>query len=94
MQAQQLPYEIVTVDGQSYYKYKVQPGEGLYAVSRIFSISVADLLRYNPGSNSGLQNGQELLIPVTQVSERISSDAAPQDISRNNPTDQNTSFKH
>lgn len=94
MQAQQLPYEIVTVDGQSYYKYKVQPGEGLYAVSRIFSISVADLLRYNPGSNSGLQNGQELLIPVTQVSERISSDAAPQDISRNDPTDQNTSFKH
>ncbi len=94
MQAQQLPYEIVTVDGQSYYKYKVQPGEGLYAVSRIFSISVADLLRYNPGSNSGLQNGQELLIPVTQVSGRISSDAAPQDISRNDPTDQNTSFKH
>lgn len=94
MQAQQLPYEIVTVDGQSYYKYKVQPGEGLYAVSRIFSISVADLLRYNPGSNNGLQNGQELLIPVTQVSERISSDAAPQDISRNDPTDQNTSFKH
>lgn len=94
MQAQQLSYEIVTVDGQSYYKYKVQPGEGLYAVSRIFSISVADLLRYNPGSNSGLQNGQELLIPVTQVSERISSDAAPQDISRNDPTDQNTSFKH
>jgi len=94
MQAQQLSYEIVTVDGQSYYKYKVQPGEGLYAVSRIFSISVADLLRYNPGSNSGLQNGQELLIPVTQVSERISSDAAPQDISHNDPTDQNTSFKH
>ena len=38
MQAQQLPYEIVTVDGQSYYKYKVQPGEGLYAVSRIFHL--------------------------------------------------------
>lgn len=94
MQAQQLPYEIVTVDGQSYYKYKVQPGEGLYAVSRIFSISVADLLRYNPGSNSGLQNGQELLIPVAQVSGKIPSDAAPQDISRNDPTDQNTSFKH
>jgi len=94
MQAQQLPYETVTVNGQSYYKYKVQPGEGLYAVSRIFSVSVAEILRHNPGSNSGLQNGQELLIPVTLVPERTLSASIPQDPSRQDPTDQNNTFKH
>src|SRR5690554_6014289 len=67
--AQNQPYETVTVNGQSYYKYNVQPGEGLYAISRTFSVSVAEILRHNPGSESGLQSGQELLIPVsTQVS--------------------------
>jgi LysM repeat protein len=65
LNSQGMPYETVTVDGKSYYKYKVQPGEGLYSISRTFSVTVADLLRSNPNANQGLQNGQELLIPIT-----------------------------
>ena len=38
--AQNEQYETVTVDGKSFYKYRVQAGEGLYAISRTFSISV------------------------------------------------------
>ena len=94
LQAQQLPYEIVTVDGQSYYKYKVQPGEGLYAVSRTFSVSVAEIIRHNPGSNNGLQNGQELLIPISKEVESTVSAKARQVDSRQDPADQNNTFKH
>jgi hypothetical protein len=35
MQAQERPYETVTLNGQRYFKYKVQTGEGLYAISII-----------------------------------------------------------
>ncbi|HCC85617.1 MAG TPA: hypothetical protein DEQ06_03290 [Porphyromonadaceae bacterium] len=94
LHAQQLPYEIVTVDGQSYYKYTVQPGEGLYAVSRTFSVSVAEIIRHNPGSNNGLQNGQELLIPISREVESTVSAKARQVGSRQDPADQNNTFKH
>jgi len=43
--AQNEQYETVTVDGKSFYKYRVQAGEGLYAISRTFSVSVADIIR-------------------------------------------------
>ena len=101
--AQNLPYETVTVDGKSYYKYKVQSGEGLYAISRTFSVSVADIIRSNPGSNQGLQSGQELLIPYNQSSTARSSisTSTPQAPAshtstslQSNPVDQNVNFKH
>lgn len=104
LQSQNLPYETVTLDGRSYYKYKVQPGEGLYAISRTFSVSVADILRYNPGANTGLQSGQELLIPAaspsstreqTPVPDRRSpSSQLPVNNLQTNPTDQNVTFHH
>jgi len=95
LQAQNLPYETVTVNGQSYYKYTVKSGEGLYAISRVFSVSVADILRHNPGSNSGLQNGQALLIPVTAGKAAATVPSTPdRRASQAPPQDQNTTFKH
>ncbi|MDR0333627.1 MAG: LysM peptidoglycan-binding domain-containing protein [Dysgonamonadaceae bacterium] len=67
LNAQNLPYEIVTRDGQSFYIYNVQQGEGLHAISRTFSVSVAEILRHNPGANTGLQLGQRLYIPAQGV---------------------------
>jgi len=95
LQAQDMPYETVTLNGQTYYKYTVKPGEGLYGISKTFSVSVAEILRHNPGSNSGLKNGQELLIPFTgEKAERSPSDAASLSVSQSSPVDQNSTFKH
>ena len=104
IEAQALQYETVTVEGKSYYKYRVQPSEGLYAISRLFSVTVADILRSNPDANKGLQIGQELLIPVAQnvvVREpnRDNSANTTQTVSPTNPnqasvTDQNINFNH
>src|SRR5690606_36407131 len=103
-EAQNPQYETVTVDGKSFYKYKVQSGEGLYAISRSFSVSVADILRSNPGSNQGLQNGQELLIPVAgniATTENVGSSsplvplsAATPISNQGGPIDQNINFNH
>ena len=104
IEAQNPQYETVTVDGKSFYKYKVQSGEGLYAISRSFSVSVADILRSNPGSNQGLQNGQELLIPVAgniATTENVGSSsplvplsAATPISNQGGPIDQNINFNH
>ena len=104
IEAQNPQYETVTVDGKSFYKYKVQSGEGLYAISRAFSVSVADILRSNPGSNQGLQNGQELLIPIAgniATTENVGSSsplvplsAATPISNQGGPVDQNINFNH
>lgn len=94
LHAQQLSHEIVTVNGHSFYKYRVQSGEGLYAVSRIFSVPVAEILRHNPGSDKGLQNGQELLIPVVGAKQDGRTSSVQQRSSGEDAGDQNNSFKH
>ncbi len=99
LHAQDLSYETVTVNGQSYYKYKVQQGEGLYAISRIFSVTMAEILRHNPDANKGLKLGQELLIPVSATSQSTESPfrqvqtSVPGSIQLK-PTGQNITFNH
>ncbi|MPM05890.1 hypothetical protein SDC9_52185 [bioreactor metagenome] len=81
--AQTSTYEKITANGQTFYKYKVKPGEGLYAVSRTFNVAVNDILKYNPKAGSGLQSGQELLIPVPETQAKQQSSL-----------DQNRMFRH
>ncbi|HBX46050.1 LysM peptidoglycan-binding domain-containing protein [Limibacterium fermenti] len=93
--AQQVPYEVVTNNGQTFYKYTVKPGEGVYAVARNFSVSVADILRHNPGASSGLQNGQYLLIPVRGNSQLVNTTVPMPGSVRQGPVEnQNKTFKH
>lgn len=95
LRAQDQPYETVTVNGQRYYRYTVKAGEGLYAISRTFSVSVAEILRHNPGSAAGLKNGQELLIPVTRENAQLATSATPaQPSGQEQFADQNTTFRH
>ena len=63
LHAQQLPYERVTVEGQNYYRTRCNRARA-YTRFPAFSVSVAEILRHNPGANTGLQSGQELLIPA------------------------------
>jgi len=64
LSAQSLNYPIVQVDGKSYYSYTVEPKDGLFAVSRKFGVSQADLHACNKDLEDGLTIGQIILIPV------------------------------
>ncbi|MFA6838380.1 MAG: LysM peptidoglycan-binding domain-containing protein [Dysgonamonadaceae bacterium] len=94
--AQNVTNETVTQNGEVFYKYKVQPGEGVFAVSRAFSVSVAEILRVNPEANKGLKNGQVLLIPITEGTAAQTVDSMP--MVNTSPVeqvpDQNLTFKH
>lgn len=75
--AQDLKYSTVEMDGRTFYEYIVQPGEGLYSISRTFSVSVAEILRHNPGTERGLKSGQKLLIPVNAENRGMLESANP-----------------
>ncbi len=92
-QAQDFHFETVTQNGQRFYKYIVKSGEGLYAVSRTFSVPITELIRHNPGANNGLKNGQELLIPVTDGNVGLISASLGSSAQRE-MMDQNITFRH
>lgn len=62
--AQEMSHPKVTIDGQEFYRYEVKPGEGLFAISRTFSIPIDQILKHNPSAKEGLMNGQKLNIPI------------------------------
>ncbi len=63
--AQTDTYPTKKVKGVEYYIYTVQPHEGMYAISRRFEVSQAEINSANPQIEDGLKVGQEILIPIS-----------------------------
>lgn len=53
----------VAAQSQSFFIHTVTKGQGLYSISRMYGVPESDIERLNPGSQNGLQIGQELRIP-------------------------------
>lgn len=62
--SQNRSYPKVNIDGKEFYRYEVQAGEGLLSIARTFSVSIDEVLKYNPTAKDGLKKGQSLNIPV------------------------------
>ncbi len=58
---------IKEVNGRPYYEYTVKKGDGLWGLSRRFSVSQTDLYTINPSLEAGLKIGQTILIPVVDA---------------------------
>lgn len=65
--SQSSSYQIKTIAGKNYILYPVEPGEGLFSVSRKFKVSINELVQYNPEAANGLKPGQILLVPQSVV---------------------------
>lgn len=52
------------VDGKKFYVHKVEKGQTLYGISKMYSVSASDITNNNIGAESGIKLGQELLIPI------------------------------
>jgi len=63
-------YATRTVNGQDYYVYYVEPGNTLFAISKMFSVSVKSLEDANVGVSNGLSIGQEILIPKESINKK------------------------
>lgn len=68
------------VNGKFIY-HTVEKGETLYALSRRFNIPVADLIKYNPGSDQYLAEGSVFKIPVVDNGEVVQYKDVKQNVS-------------
>lgn len=51
------------INGKTFILYKVEPKETLYAISNKYNVSVDELVKQNPETEAGLQEGAILRIP-------------------------------
>jgi len=70
-------------------RHKVEAGETLYRISKIYGVELADLLRANPGvTTSSLKVGMELLIPISKAEVTPTAPKAKEPEEPSSPTNQ------
>lgn len=57
------------IDGKSYYMHTVEKGQTLYSISKLYNCDLNKILEANPGTDSGIKEGQVLKIPAGQTAE-------------------------
>jgi LysM repeat protein len=67
MHAQTKSTNIQTVDGKKYYLHKIEKSQSLYAISKLYNVSLDDLYKYNPELKAGAKANQEIKIPYGPV---------------------------
>ncbi len=70
--------ELVKINGVKYYVHTVEKGHTLYAISKVYSVDIVDIIAANPGISSGLSIGQELLIPKNEINKKEAKKNPPQ----------------
>lgn len=55
------------VNGKKYYVHFVQSGNTLWGIHKLYNVPVEEIVKSNPGSEKGVNEGQKLLIPVPLV---------------------------
>lgn len=70
-------------ENRKFYIHKIEKGQSLYAISKLYGISVEELYNYNPELKQGAKAGQEIRIPVNApVAEKTPSITASSDTSK------------
>ncbi|MCW1736180.1 PBP1 and LysM peptidoglycan-binding domain-containing protein [Anaerorudis cellulosivorans] len=92
--AQELPYEKITMNGKMFYIYHVKAGEGLYFISRTFSVNADEILKFNPTIENGLKSGQVLYIPINDASQTSAFQIPPSNQSPVTTPNKSNTFKH
>jgi LysM repeat protein len=52
------------IGGKKYYIHFVQTGNTLWGIHDMYNVSVEEIIKYNPGTEKGLTDGQKLILPV------------------------------
>ncbi len=66
--------DIRSINGKKYYIHKVEKGQSLYAISKLYSMDVNSILAENDEAIDGLKTGQELKIPMESLMQKPAID--------------------
>lgn len=81
--AQQKSTVIQEQEGRKFYLHKIEKGQSLYAISKLYGVSVDELYNLNPELKNGAKAGQEIRIPLQSASiQSPSAGSNPQDTGR------------
>lgn len=61
--AQTKSTNIQTIGGSTYYIHKIEKGQSLYSISKLYNVTLDDIYANNPDAKSGVKAGQEIKIP-------------------------------
>jgi LysM repeat protein/ABC-type branched-subunit amino acid transport system substrate-binding protein len=61
--AQTKSQNIQTIEGKSFYIHKIEKGQSLYSISKLYNVSLDDIYIYNPQLANGIKASQEIKIP-------------------------------
>ncbi len=75
---------IQTINGKKYYLHKVEKGQSIYAISKIYNTDLNTIFIENPDAIEGIEAGQELKILVSKEKENTSTAQALQDLDKYN----------
>ncbi|NND93416.1 MAG: LysM peptidoglycan-binding domain-containing protein [Flavobacteriales bacterium] len=57
-------------EGEACYLHEVEKGNTLYGISKLYAISIDDVLSTNPEARMGLNIGQRIYIPISKVNRK------------------------
>jgi len=58
------------INGKKYYIHKVEKGQSLYGIAKIYALDLNTLIVENPEAIDGIKSGQELKIPAEKSKEQ------------------------
>jgi LysM repeat protein/ABC-type branched-subunit amino acid transport system substrate-binding protein len=61
--AQTKSQNIQTIEGKSFYIHKIEKGQSLYSISKLYNVSLDDIYIFNPQLTNGIKASQEIKIP-------------------------------
>jgi len=61
--AQKKSNTVQTIEGKKFYIHKIEKGQSLYAISKLYAVNVEELYEYNPELKAGAKAEQEIKIP-------------------------------
>lgn len=54
---------VQTIEGKKFYLHRIEKSQSLYAISKLYNVTVDDLYKYNPDLKAGAKANQEIKIP-------------------------------
>lgn len=69
--AQTKSKDIQTINGEKYYIHKVEKGQSLYAISKLYETDINGILSENQEATNGLKTGQDLKILIAPYVSKI-----------------------
>lgn len=63
-------FMVIAQEGNSYFLHRVEKGQSIYSIASSYNVSVAEIIKLNPGCNEKILLGQDLRIPQSKTKQK------------------------